>query len=63
MEYVLKTKCKCGGIVVVMPCKEVNGLTEEFVSHGICIECLTNICLPAELYWPFVRKYCYAKEM
>ncbi len=63
MEYILRERCECGGRIAIVYCKEeVNGIIEELVSHGVCTECLKNICLPMELYWTFVRKYCYLKE-
>lgn len=56
--YILNNgKCRnCGGnIIGVIPYKE----DEIIVSHGECLECFSDVVLPQEEFYLFVRNNCY----
>lgn len=67
MSWLLKKECKCGGDVLVIEyeekaSRENNYKSKVVISHGVCIECLSNIPLPSEDYFLFTKQNCYWKK-
>lgn len=58
MKVLRGVKCnKCGGDIGVISYYDKESKS-TVVSHGCCVDCSSNVCLPQERYMEFIRENC-----